>query len=68
MFSIEGHLVNIDGVKKGRIEIDPVSGLISKVADTTGEADILLNEELIFPGFVDIHVHAREMRRSQPGL
>jgi dihydroorotase len=30
------------------------------VGEITGIADILLKDELIFPGFIDLHVHARE--------
>ncbi len=58
--TIEGQIVNIDGVKSGRIEIDETSGLITKVTSSIGRADLLLKDELIFPGFIDIHVHARE--------
>lgn len=60
MFSIEGIIVNKDGEKRGRIEIDQTSGLITKVSESTGIADVILKDELIFPGFVDLHVHARE--------
>ena len=60
MFTIEGQIVNIDAISRGRIEIDPATGLIVKVGEPTGKADIVLDQELIFPGFVDLHVHARE--------
>lgn len=60
MLSIEGVIVRADGQNRGRIEIDTESGLILKVGAPTGSADIVLSEELIFPGFIDIHVHARE--------
>ncbi len=60
IFAIEGNIVNMDGVKRGRIEIDKASGIIMQVAEPTGAADVVLKEELIFPGFVDLHVHARE--------
>jgi len=60
MFSIEGIIVNTEGQKRGRIEIDPSSGLIVKIGEPTGSADIILKDELIFPGFIDLHVHARE--------
>ena len=58
LFAIEGTIANT-GERK-RIEIDTASGLISKITDVTGVTDILLKEELIFPGFIDLHVHARE--------
>ena len=60
MLYIEGNIVNNSGVKRGRIEIDQETGLIIKVAEPTGVADMVLKEELIFPGFIDLHVHARE--------
>ncbi|OGI65315.1 amidohydrolase [Candidatus Nomurabacteria bacterium RIFCSPLOWO2_01_FULL_39_18] len=60
MSSIEGIIVNIDGQRRGRIEIDQETGLITKISEPTGVADVVLEDELIFPGFVDLHVHARE--------
>ena len=60
MLTIEGNIVNSKNIERGRIEIDPNSGLISKLSLPTGNADILLGDELIFPGFIDIHTHARE--------
>ncbi len=59
MLSIEGQIVNIDGVARGRVEIGN-DGIISAVGKETGQADVVLKDELIFPGFVDAHVHARE--------
>ena len=59
MFSIEGIIVNNMQSRK-RIEIGESSGLIEKVGEPTGVADVVLKDELIFPGFVDLHVHARE--------
>jgi dihydroorotase len=58
--SIEGKIINHDGEAQGRVEINTETGLIEKVGLTTGTADIVLKDELIFPGFGDIHVHARE--------
>ena len=60
MLSIEGNIVGIESVKRGRVEIDTDTGLIAKVSEATGTADVVLGDELVFPGFVDIHVHARE--------
>jgi dihydroorotase len=59
MFTIEGNIVSKEGQKRARVEIDD-SGIITKVSEPTGEADVVLKDELIFPGFIDIHVHARE--------
>lgn len=60
IFSIEGIIVNTEEHKRARVEIDQNTGLISKISEPTGIADIVLKDELIFPGFVDLHVHARE--------
>ncbi|MCE9548909.1 amidohydrolase family protein [Candidatus Nomurabacteria bacterium] len=60
MFSIEGLIINTGEPKLGRVEIDLTTGLIVKVGEPTGEADVILQDQLIFPGFVDLHVHARE--------
>jgi len=59
MLSIEGQLVQPDGTKRGRVEIDD-KGIITSVGPETGTADIILKDELIFPGFIDVHIHARE--------
>lgn len=62
MLSIEGIIVSTEKEFRGRIEIDQESGLITKVGEPTGKADIVLSDEYIFPGFIDLHVHAREDR------
>lgn len=59
MTSIEGIIVNSSGQARKRVEIND-AGIIAKVSEPTGVADIVLGEELIFPGFIDLHVHARE--------
>lgn len=58
--AVEGLLVNHDGEFEGRVEIDKETGLIESVGSARGEADIASQNYLIFPGFVDVHVHARE--------
>lgn len=60
MLSIEGNIVTKAGVIKRRVEIDEVTGVILKVAEPTGSATFVYKDELIFPGFIDLHVHARE--------
>jgi len=60
MLSIEGTIISTNNQFSGRIEIDQTSGLISKISEPTGQADIILKDEFIFPGFIDLHVHARE--------
>lgn len=42
-----------------RVEIDPSSGVVTYVGTPTGDADII-TPGTIFPGFIDLHVHARE--------
>src|SRR5674476_215991 len=59
MLSIEGNIVKDNKVFRQRIEIDE-SGMISKIGSPNGVADFIFTDELIFPGFIDLHVHARE--------
>lgn len=59
MLTIEGNIVTNTRVFRGRIEIDQ-NGTINKIGSPTGDADFVFKDELIFPGFVDLHVHARE--------
>jgi dihydroorotase len=61
MLSIEGIIVLEEGQMRKRVEIDTETGLIVRVAEPSGSADVVLgNSELVFPGFIDLHVHARE--------
>ena len=60
ILTIEGNIVQKSGLQRNRVEIDQRTGLITKVSEPTGVADIVLKDELIFPGFIDLHVHARE--------
>ena len=57
---LEGTLVNHDQVTQGAVTIDLGTGLITDVGPLTGESDLDLRDCLIFPGFGDVHVHARE--------
>jgi len=57
--TIEGEIVFPEGVKRGRLTIQRGKGVIFGV-NGDFEPDIVLEDFLIFPGFVDIHVHARE--------
>src|SRR3990167_2787843 len=59
MLTLECNIVNKDKVFRGRIEINE-HGIINKIGSPTGVADFIFRDELIFPGFVDLHVHARE--------
>src|SRR6266540_2091208 len=64
--SIEGPTLLGDSPSPRRIEIDPRSGLIARVDEPRGEADLLLGEDaLVMPGLIDLHVHAREDASGQ---
>src|SRR5215510_10106746 len=56
---IEGHLVDIDGVRHGQIAIE--HGVITAVGPRLGPPTHVFGEScLIFAGMGDIHIHARE--------
>jgi len=60
MLRIEGRIVHPDREFEGTIEIDPHTGLIVSVGPAIGRSDLDCASCLIFPGFGDIHIHARE--------
>ena len=57
---VEGKIVGIDGIIEAQIGIE--DGLIKEIKKQglKGETRIAANNGLIFPGFVDPHVHLRE--------
>ena len=57
---IEGRLVDPDfGVQNGQVEI--IDGVIRRVGDLGLQPDLKADDDvLIFPGFVDVHVHLRQ--------
>jgi dihydroorotase len=57
---VEGMIANHDGVFEGAVEIDKTTGLITHVGERTGKSDIDTEGCVIFPGFGDLHIHARE--------
>jgi dihydroorotase len=58
---IEGRIINHDNDLYGQVEINDETGLIESVGRSPRTPDIRLKEdELLFPGFVDIHVHSRD--------
>jgi dihydroorotase len=57
---VEGTIANHDGVFEGAVEIDTATGLITHVGERTGKSDIDTEGCVIFPGFGDLHIHARE--------
>lgn len=60
MLRVEGRIANHNEVCEAAIEIDEKSGLIVAVGAKQGRSDIDTTGCLIFPGFGDLHVHARE--------
>jgi dihydroorotase len=56
---VEGRIVNHSASFYGQVKINKRIGLITGVGKRFGSADII-TEGLIFPGFGDIHVHARQ--------
>ena len=61
---IEGQIINHDNETYGQVEINTTTGLIERVGSNLGRPDIKTTG-LIFPGFIDIHVHAREDASGQ---
>lgn len=57
---ITGRTVFPDGIRHSRIGMDPIAGTIVSVEDTEEQQS---ENVLIFPGFIDAHVHAREYPR-----
>jgi dihydroorotase len=60
MLRVEGKIANHDRVFEGSIEIDTATGLITSVGPKTGKSDLDIGNAIIFPGFGDLHIHARE--------
>jgi len=66
MLRVEGRIANHDREFDGAIEINTETGLIEHVGPRTGKSDLDLSGQIIFPGFGDLHIHAREdASRSQ---
>ena len=66
MVKIEGNIVYGDKTLRGKVEIND-AGMISAISAADGVADVVLNDELVFPGFIDLHVHARTAPAREPG-
>lgn len=60
MLRIEGRLVQPEGEFDGAVEIDTATGLITHVGPQVGRTDLDTAGCLVFPGFGDVHIHARE--------
>ena len=61
--SIIGRAVFADGVRSAEVRVDPEAGSIVSVKELERDED---NGNLLFPGFIDVHVHAREYPRPNP--
>ena len=60
MLRLEGTIANHDRLFEGSVEINTDTGLIENIGPRTGKSDLDLEGCIIFPGFGDIHIHARE--------
>jgi len=60
MLRLEGTIANHDRLFEGAVEINTDTGLIESVGPRTGKSDLDLEGCILFPGFGDIHIHARE--------
>ena len=60
MLRLEGRFANHGGEFDAAIEINTETGLIESVGPTAGRSDLDLRGQIVFPGFGDIHIHARE--------
>jgi len=60
MLRLEGRIVNHDAEFDGAVEINTTTGLIDYVGPKEGRSDLDIGSCLIFPGFGDLHIHARE--------
>src|SRR6201992_2810265 len=60
MLRVEGRIVNHDAEFDGAVEINTETGLIEHIGPKEGRSDVDAGGCLIFPGFGDIHIHARE--------
>jgi len=60
MLRLEGTIANHDRLFEGAVEINTDTGLIESVGPLTGKSDLDFDGCILFPGFGDIHIHARE--------
>lgn len=60
MLRVEGRIANEDAEFDGAVEIDTETGLIAKVGAREGRSDLDTDGCIVFAGFGDVHVHARE--------
>ena len=63
--TIAGLCVNPDRTFMATVAIDTETGLISGISSYDPNADIVVTDCLIFPGFLDVHVHGRQDATGQ---
>ncbi len=66
--TMEGTFANAEGSFYGRVEIDGNTGTIKKITEPLVRQlaeDLVVERGIIFPGFVDLHIHAREDESGQ---
>ena len=60
-FFVSQHAPGENAKVRLRVEIEGASGIIQSIGEARGSGDLVLGEDhLILPGFIDLHVHARE--------
>lgn len=61
MTKIYGNIVEIDGCSKGVLEWDgdKIKSL-TRISEPPADAEVFGDDYVIYPGFIDIHVHCRE--------
>jgi dihydroorotase len=60
MLRVEGRIAHHDRVFEGAVEINTETGLIESVGEITGKSDLDTAGCILFPGFGDLHIHARD--------
>ncbi len=60
MLRLEGRIANHNREFAGAIELNTETGLIEHVGPREGRSDLDLGGQIIFPGFGDLHIHARD--------
>lgn len=60
MLRLEGRIANHDREFEGAVEINTETGLIEHVGPKMGRTDLDLEGQIIFAGFGDLHIHARD--------
>ena len=58
---IEGPMLDAGAVARTRLRVDAASGTLLETGDLPGQPHVELDDDdLILPGFIDVHVHCRD--------